>query len=144
MIKLCGKVYQSYRQAAKIYGFDKHTLIRHVQKYGPNDGRIFIVRRYKTPIYLYKHLFNNLDEAAAYLGITKDGLHRRIKKYGQTSPRVLAKNPNSLVIICNKTYNSKREAALMHHILPKTFYGRLKRLGYHNPKVFEKVQVNQK
>lgn len=144
MIKLCGKVYQSYRQAAKIYGLDKHTLIRHVQKYGPNDDRIFNTRRYKTPIYLYDHMFSNLDEAAAYLGITKNGLRRRINKYGQNSPRVLAKNPNSLVIICNKAYNSKREAALMHHISPKTFYGRLKRLGYHNPKVFEKVQVHQK
>lgn len=116
---------------------EKHIkAIGKLLKYEQNDDRIFTVRRYKTEIYLYNKLFHNLDEAAAYLGITKDGLHRRIKKYGQTSPRVLAKNPNSLVIICN--------AALMHHILPKTFYGRLKRLGYHNPKVFEKVQVNQK
>ena len=60
MIKLCGKAYQSYRQAAKIYGIDKHTLIRHVQKYGQNDDRIFTMRRYKTEIYLYNKLFHNL------------------------------------------------------------------------------------
>lgn len=65
MIKLCRKVYQSYWQAAKIYGLDKHTLIRHVQKYGTNDDRIFNSETYDHEFLRYylpdnKQAANNL------------------------------------------------------------------------------------
>lgn len=127
-VGLCGHVYSSYRQAAKIYGMDKKTLIRHVKKYGKDDPRIFTARRYNTPIYLGRTRYENLKQAAKSLNLTKDGLYRRIEKYGLDSPKTSKiKHDYRGLMIDGVQYESIAQAARAHHMNPSTLRRRINR-----------------
>lgn len=143
-VTLCGKRYKSYRDAAMQHHMDHMTLIRHVQKYGKRDPKIFETKRYNTEILIGNKLFPNLKTARSEIGITKSGLERRIKKRGQEDLRNLDASQRSGVTVAGQKFDSLKEAADKYGITPHTLRRRLNYYGERDLRVICKKRLDYK
>lgn len=143
-VTLCGKRYKSYRDAAMQHHMDRMTLIRHVQKYGKHDPKIFETKRYNTEILIGNKLFPNFKTAQREIGITKSGLERRIKKRGQEDLRNLEASQRSGVTVAGQKFDSLKEAADIYGITPHTLRRRLNYYGERDLRVICKKRLNYK
>ena len=143
-VTLCGKRYKSYRDAAMQHHMDHMTLIRHVQKYGKHNPKIFETKRYNTEILIGNKLFPNFKTAQREIGITKSGLERRIKKHGQEDLRNLNASQRSGVTVAGQKFDSLKEAADIYGITPHTLRRRLNYYGERDLRVICKKRLDYK
>ena len=123
---------------------DHMTLIRHVQKYGKHDPKIFETKRYNTEILIGNKLFPNFKTAQREIGITKSGLERRIKKRGQEDLRNLEASQRSGVTVAGQKFDSLKEAANIYGITPHTLRRRLNYYGERDLRVICKKRLDYK
>lgn len=143
-VTLCGKRYKSYRDAAMQHHMDHMTLIRHVQKYGKYDPKIFETKRYNTEILIGNKLFPNFKTAQREIGITKSGLELRIKKRGQEDLRNLEASQRSGVTVAGQKFDSLKAAANIYGITPHTLRRRLNYYGERDLRVICKKRLDYK
>lgn len=120
------------------------TIIRHVQKYGKHDPKIFETKRYNTEILIGNKLFPNFKTAQREIGITKSGLERRIKKRGQEDLRNLEASQRSGVTVAGQKFDSLKEAANIYGITPHTLRRRLNYYGERDLRVICKKRLDYK